>query len=125
MNSYEEKWERGRKLRARLSFPQKREPGPKNSVLREYKEFSERYALGEIWAREGLELRIRGAVTVAMDIRGGNYDELAIHLRVAMACGLTKNELREIIWHASLYCGAPLARGAFQVASEVLGEDDE
>ena len=48
--------------------------------------------------------------------------ELEVHVRGALNNGLTRDEIKEILLHAAVYCGAPAALDAFRVAKKVLGE---
>ena len=48
--------------------------------------------------------------------------ELKLHVRGALNNGLSKEEIRELLLHASVYCGMPGAVDAFRVAKEVFKE---
>ena len=78
---------------------------------------------GGIWARPGLSRRDRSLVTIAILIQARALDELRVHLRVALANGVTKAELEEVIYHAVAYCGVPSAHSAWNVARDVLGPE--
>jgi 4-carboxymuconolactone decarboxylase len=82
-----------------------------------------RYAWGEVWAREGLDRRTRSAITLAMLVALGRHEELAMHLRGAVANGLTREEIGEILLQTAVYCGVPAANQAFKVASEAFASD--
>lgn len=79
-----------------------------------------RHAWGNTWQRPGLDLRTRSIVTVSMLVALGRMHELKLHLRGALNNGVTKEELQEILLHASVYCGFPAAVDAFRVAAEVV-----
>ena len=79
-----------------------------------------KHAWGNTWQREGLDLRTRSIVTVAMLVAMGKTHELKIHVRGALNNGVTPEELQEIFLHASVYCGYPAAVDAFRTASEVV-----
>jgi 4-carboxymuconolactone decarboxylase len=49
--------------------------------------------------------------------------ELKLHLRGALRNGVTKEEIREILLQAGIYCGVPAAVDAFRVAREVFAEE--
>jgi 4-carboxymuconolactone decarboxylase len=82
-----------------------------------------RYAWGEVWAREGLDRRTRSAITLAMLVALGRPDELAMHLRGAVANGLSRDEIGEVLLQTAVYCGVPAANQAFKVAVEVFAAD--
>jgi 4-carboxymuconolactone decarboxylase len=79
-----------------------------------------RRAWGETWQREGLDLRTRSLVTIAMLIPQGNQTELKAHVRGALNNGATPQEIQEVLLHATVYCGFPLAVDAYRSAAEVI-----
>jgi 4-carboxymuconolactone decarboxylase len=83
-------------------------------------EFITRNAWGTVWCRDGLELKTRSLITVAMLTALGRSQELKGHLRGAINNGATPEEIREVLLHAAVYCGAPLAVEAFRIAQEVV-----
>lgn len=83
-------------------------------------EFISRNAWGTVWCREGLELKTRSLVTVAMLTALGRSHELKGHIRGALNNGATLEEIREVLLHAAVYCGAPAAVEGFRVAQEVI-----
>jgi 4-carboxymuconolactone decarboxylase len=86
----------------------------------ELQELVSRNAWGTVWQREGLSLRDRSMVTVAMAAALGRSHELKVHVRGALNNGVTEAELKEIFMHMSVYCGFPLTLEAFRAASEVI-----
>ncbi|WP_415953744.1 4-carboxymuconolactone decarboxylase [Streptomyces sp. KLOTTS4A1] len=89
----------------------------------EFQELLTRYAWGEVWARPGLDRRMRSAVTLTALVAGGHHEELASHTRAALRNGLTPDELKEILLQTAVYCGIPAAHAAFRVAQAVVGEE--
>ncbi|MEC4718867.1 4-carboxymuconolactone decarboxylase [Noviherbaspirillum sp. CPCC 100848] len=85
-------------------------------------EFITRNAWGTVWCREGLDMKTRSLITVSMLTALGRSHELKGHLRGALNNGATPEELREVLLHAAVYCGAPLAVDAFRTAQEVVAE---
>lgn len=83
-------------------------------------EFVTRNAWGTVWCRDGLDLKTRSLITVSMLTALGRAHELKGHLRGALNNGATPEEIREVLLHAAVYCGAPLAVEAFRVAQEVV-----
>jgi len=79
-----------------------------------------RRAWGETWQRDGLDLRTRSLVTIAMLIPQGNQTELKAHVRGALNNGATVQEIQEVLLHATVYCGFPLAVDAYRSAAEVI-----
>jgi 4-carboxymuconolactone decarboxylase len=83
-------------------------------------EFSTRNAWGNVWQRPGLDLKTRSLVTVAMLAALGKQQELKGHVRGALNNGATPDELREVMLHATVYCGFPTAIEAFRSVTEVV-----
>ncbi|HET8747930.1 MAG TPA: carboxymuconolactone decarboxylase family protein [Ramlibacter sp.] len=79
-----------------------------------------KHAWGNTWQRRGLDLRTRSIVTVSMLVALNRPHELKAHVRGALNNGVTKEELREIFLHASVYCGFPAAIDALRTAAEVI-----
>ena len=83
-------------------------------------EFITRNAWGNVWQRPGLDLKTRSLVTVAMLAALGKQHELKGHVRGALNNGATPEELREVMLHATVYCGFPIAIDAFRTVTEVV-----
>jgi 4-carboxymuconolactone decarboxylase len=79
-----------------------------------------RNAWGETWQRDGLDLKTRSLVTVAMLTALGKQNELKGHVRGALNNGATAQEIQEVLLHAAIYCGVPSAVEAFRSAAEVV-----
>lgn len=85
-------------------------------------EFISRNAWGTVWQRDGIDLKTRSLVTVAMLTALGRSHELKGHVRGALNNGATPEELREIFLHATVYCGFPLAIDGLRTAYEVIND---
>ena len=83
-------------------------------------DFVNEHAWGGVWNREGLPLKTRSLITVAMLTALGKQHELKGHLRGALNNGATPAELQEVLLHAAVYCGVPTAVEAFRTAAEVV-----
>jgi 4-carboxymuconolactone decarboxylase len=91
-----------------------------NEFTQALQDFITENAWGTVWCREGIDLKTRSLVTVAMLTALGRHHELAGHVRGALNNGASPDELREVLLHAAVYCGVPLAAEAFRCADEVL-----
>jgi 4-carboxymuconolactone decarboxylase len=89
---------------------------------REFEELVTRYCFGEIWTRELIPRRQRSLLTIAMLVALGRPHEIQVHVRGAIANGATKDEIREVMLHAAVYCGIPAAVDGFRQATVVLEE---
>lgn len=85
-------------------------------------EFVTRNAWGTVWCRDGIDLKTRSLITISMLTALGRAHELKGHLRGALNNGATPEEIREVLLHAAVYCGAPLAVDAFRTAQEVMAD---
>lgn len=85
-------------------------------------EFVTRNAWGTVWQRDGLDLKTRSLITLSMLTALGRAHELKGHVRGALNNGATAEEIREVLLHATVYCGFPLAVDAFRAAHEVIKE---
>lgn len=54
----------------------------------------------------------------------GRGQELKGHLRGAVSNGATKEEIREVLLQAAVYCGMPVAIDAFRVAQDVFSQTE-
>jgi 4-carboxymuconolactone decarboxylase len=90
----------------------------------DFQDLITRYAWGEIWSRNGLDRRMRSAITLTALIALGRMDELPMHVRAARRNGLSEDEIKEVLLHSAVYCGVPAANTAFAVTAQVLTEDD-
>ena len=91
----------------------------------DFQDFITRYAWGEIWARPGLDRRMRSCITLTALVALGRLDELEMHVRVAVRNGLTEQEIGEVFLQSAVYCGVPAANSAFAVARRVLSDKPE
>jgi 4-carboxymuconolactone decarboxylase len=89
----------------------------------DFQDLITRYAWGEIWDRPGLDRRMRSAITLTALVAGGNFEELALHVRAALRNGLTRDEIKEVLLQSAIYCGVPAANSAFAVAQRVLEDE--
>ena len=90
----------------------------------DFQDLITRYAWGEIWSRPGLDRRTRSCITLMALLALGRLEELELHVRAALRNGLSEDEIKEVILHGAIYCGAPAANSAFAVARRVLAEHD-
>ena len=89
-----------------------------------FQDYVTEHAWGAVWVREGLSLKTRSMLNLAILTAINRPVELRLHLRGALNNGVTKEEVREIFLHCAAYCGAPAALDAFKVAKQLFAEDD-
>lgn len=96
----------------------------RDALNAEFQDFITRYAWGEIWSRPGLPRHARSLITVAMLVALNRPDELRLHLRGALNNGVTREQIKEVLMQAAIYCGVPAANSAFHLARDVFAEID-
>jgi 4-carboxymuconolactone decarboxylase len=82
------------------------------------------YCWGAVWGREELPRRTRSLLNLAMLTALNRPHELKLHVRGALNNGCTREEIREVLLQAAIYCGVPAAIDAFRSAREALAVID-
>src|SRR3546814_7364387 len=76
------------------------------------------YCWGTVWGRDGLPLKIRSMLNIAMLSALNRNHELRNHIKGARTNGVTKDEIREILMKVAIYCGVPTGFDYFRTAQE-------
>jgi 4-carboxymuconolactone decarboxylase len=90
----------------------------------DFQDLVTRHAWGEIWTRAGLGRQSRSLITLAMLVALNRGDEFRMHVRAALNNGVSREEIKEVLLQAAIYCGLPAANSAFQAAEEIFNEID-
>ena len=85
-----------------------------------FQEITTEWCWGYAWTRPGLERKTRSMLNLAMLTALGKPTELKLHVKGALANGVSVDEIKEILLHAAVYCGIPAGLDAFKAAHEVL-----
>jgi 4-carboxymuconolactone decarboxylase len=80
------------------------------------------HTFGDSWPREGLDTRSRALISVTIAATLGTHEPLRGQLRIALASGVTKEEIVELFIHLEAYAGAARAFDSYQIALAVFGE---
>ncbi|MEU1981688.1 carboxymuconolactone decarboxylase family protein [Nocardia sp. NPDC019395] len=83
------------------------------------------YCWGAVWGRDGLSLKTRSMLNLAMIALLNRPNELRTHIRGALNNGVSRDEIREVFLQVAIYAGVPAAVDGFRVAREALAELDE
>lgn len=75
---------------------------------------------GYAWSRPGLDRKARSMLNLAMLTALNRPAEIKLHVKGALVNGVTVEEIKEILLHATVYCGIPAGLDAFKAAHEVL-----
>ena len=121
------KWDAGMEVRRSVLGDEHVDRAIQNTddFTRDFQDFITRYAWGEVWSRPGLPRATRSMLTLAILVALGTEDEFRMHVRAALHNGVTREEVREVLLHAGIYCGLPAANRAFHIAQEVLRDPDK
>jgi 4-carboxymuconolactone decarboxylase len=82
------------------------------------------YCWGACWGREVLSKKTRSMLNLAMISALNRPHELKAHIKGALANGVTKVEIREVLLQVAIYCGVPAAVDSFRIAREVFAEQE-
>ena len=88
----------------------------------ELQEMVTEFGWGVVWTRPGLSLKIRSMLNLAMLTALNRPHEFEIHLKGAINNGVTKDELKEILFQSAVYCGWPAAIDSFRIAKRIFAE---
>ena len=83
------------------------------------------YCWGAVWGREGLALKTRSMLNLAMISVLNRPNELRTHVKAALTNGVTRDEIREVFLQVAIYAGVPAAVDSFRIASEAFAEVDQ
>jgi 4-carboxymuconolactone decarboxylase len=83
-------------------------------------ELTDDVLFADVWERPGLSKRDRSLVTCAALIALGKPEQMAFHFPRALANGVTKDELVELVTHLAFYSGWPTAMTALTKLRETF-----
>jgi 3-oxoadipate enol-lactonase/4-carboxymuconolactone decarboxylase len=90
------------------------------NFTRDFQELITLYAWGAVWARPGLDPKMRRLLTLAMTASLGRWEEFRLHVRTGLAKELELDDLKEVLLQVAIYAGVPAANSGFQAANEEL-----
>ena len=88
----------------------------------ELQEMVTEFGWGVVWTRPGLSLKIRSMLNLAMLTALNRPHEFETHLKGALNNGVTKDEIKEILFQSAVYCGWPAAIDSFRIAKRIFAE---
>lgn len=89
---------------------------------RKFQDMVTRYCFAETWGDEDVPRRVRSIITLSMLVATGKANETKLHVKTAIANGVTREEIRAIMLNAMIYCGVPAAVEGFRIAQEAFAE---
>ena len=79
-------------------------------------------AWGTVWASDGISLRERSMLTLALLAAMGNFDEIPMHIRATRRTGASQQDVIETLQHVAIYAGVPRANHALKLARDAFAE---
>jgi 4-carboxymuconolactone decarboxylase len=79
------------------------------------------FPFGDIYSRQGLDLRSREVATIAaLTALGNAAPQLKVHIEAGLNVGLSRDEIVEVIMQMAVYAGFPAALNGLFAAKEVF-----
>jgi len=83
------------------------------------------FAFGDIYSRDGLDLRSRELIAIAVLAASGRAGpQLRVHVESAASAGITKPQIVEVLMQISLYAGFPASLNALADCHDLLTDDN-
>jgi len=82
-------------------------------------------AWGNVWASDGISLRERSMLTLALLAATGNFEEIPMHIRATARTGASKQDVLEAFQHVAIYAGVPRANHALKLAKATYTEMEQ
>ena len=91
-----------------------------NDFQMAFQHITTEWCWGYAWNRPGLDRKTRSMLNLAMLTALNRAPEIKLHTRGAINNGVSVDEIKEVLLHATVYCGIPAGLDAFKAANEVL-----
>lgn len=96
-----------------------------NSISAIFGQVNVEFPFGTLYARNVLDSKTRELITIgALTVLGCALPELNLHVKGALSCGATREEILEVITQMISYCGFPAATNALFKVQETFDEID-
>jgi 4-carboxymuconolactone decarboxylase len=82
------------------------------------------FPFGDLYSRDGLDLRTREIVAISALASLGHAKQLRLHVASALQLGVTRSEIVEILMQTAVYSGFPAAANALAECHDLLTDDD-
>jgi 4-carboxymuconolactone decarboxylase len=117
-----EMWDKGLEMRRKVLGTAYVDGGiaKADDFMMAFQEITTEWCWGYAWTRPGLAPKTRSMLNLAMLTALDKPGELKLHTKGALANGVTVEEIKEILVHATVYCGIPAGLNAFKAVHEQL-----
>ena len=82
-------------------------------------------AWGNVWASDGISLRERSMLTLALLAATGKFEENPMHIRATARTGASKRDVLEAFQHVAIYAGVPRANHALKLDKATYAEMEQ
>jgi len=90
-------------------------------IAPEFARYLIEFPFGDIYSRQGLDLRSREVATIAaLTAMGNAAPQLKVHIQAGLNVGLSRDEIVETIMQMAVYAGFPAALNGLFAAKEVF-----
>lgn len=89
---------------------------------REFQHVMTEYCWGACWGRDALSPRDRSLIVLGILGALGRSEEFGLHVNGALNNGVTKEELKDTLFHLMVYAGVPAGVEGFRIARRVIAE---
>jgi 4-carboxymuconolactone decarboxylase len=79
-------------------------------------------AWGTVWASDGISLRERSMLTLALLAATKNFEEIPMHIRATANTGASQRDVMEAFQHVAIYAGVPAANHAIKLAKQTFAD---
>jgi len=90
----------------------------------DFERFVTEFVMGDLYSRDGLDLKTRLLCTIAALTVMNRQDQLRTHIERALGAGATKLEIEESILQMCAFGGFPAAWDALSTARKVIGDHE-
>lgn len=91
-----------------------------NDFMMSFQRATTAWAWGWAWGDPTLDRKTRSLLNLAMLTALGKAPEIKLHVKGALRNGVSVEEIKAALLHATAYCGIPAGLDAFKAAHEVL-----
>ena len=96
-----------------------------NEISSEFAKVNVEFPFGELHPREVLDDKTRELCAVtALTVLGHALPELRVHVKAALNCGASREEIVEVVTQMIAYCGFPAATNALLTVKESFDQID-
>ncbi|MEC7501922.1 MAG: carboxymuconolactone decarboxylase family protein [Planctomycetota bacterium] len=96
-----------------------------NEISSEFAKVNVEFPFGELYPRDVLDDKTRELCAVtALTVLGHALPELRVHVKAALNCGASREEIVEVVTQMIAYCGFPAATNALLTVKESFDQID-